>query len=251
MNGLNIINYINSMKKSALVLAVIFAAVFILGFWQCEYIFRFFTKPVEGITNENIKLATLWLTEAFISNIKLSALLSLIVITPFVTFYFYYYILKYLNFSYSILIKYFLITLLFFASGVAFDYFIAFPESFKFFVSYTDKIGVQGMYSISMYISFFLKSMLIFGILFELPFISYVFARLGILKAKTMSRYRKHAYLAVIIFSAVFTPASVISLIIMALPLLLVYELSFIVVRFSSKEAKAAVKKVKAPDIFD
>ena len=126
----------------------------------------------------------------------------------------------------------------FFISGGAFCYFVVFPNAFAFFMSYaTDTI--VAMPKISDYLSFVLKLILAFGLVFEMPLFAFFLARMGIITAELMRRVRRYAILAIFIVAAILSPPDVVSQLLMAAPMLVLYEVSiFVAAGFGKKPAK-------------
>ena len=125
----------------------------------------------------------------------------------------------------------------FFISGGAFCYFVVFPNAFAFFVSYaTDTI--VAMPKISDYLSFVLKLILAFGLVFEMPLFAFFLARMGIITAELMRRVRRYAILGIFIVAAILSPPDVVSQLLMAAPMLVLYEISiYVAVAFGKKPA--------------
>lgn len=113
----------------------------------------------------------------------------------------------------------------FFIAGGAFCYFIVFPFAFSFFVSYsTPDIVITP--KVSDYLSFVLKLLIAFGLIFEMPIFTLFLARMGILTAAMMRRGRRYAIVGIFILAAILTPPDVVSQLLMACPMLLLYEAS-------------------------
>lgn len=125
-----------------------------------------------------------------------------------------------------------------FVSGGAFCYFVVFPNAFAFFMSYaTDSI--VAMPKISDYLSFVLKLILAFGLVFEMPLFAFFLARMGIITAELMRRVRRYAILGIFIVAAILSPPDVVSQLLMAAPMLVLYEVSiFVAAGFGKKTAK-------------
>ena len=124
----------------------------------------------------------------------------------------------------------------FFVTGAAFCYFITFPFAFQFFMSYDTETN-QIMLTLSEYLSFTLTLLMAFGLVFEMPLAVFFLARIGLLTAATMRRVRRYAILGCFVVAAILTPPDVFSQLLMAGPLLLLYELSiFIAWMFGKKE---------------
>lgn len=127
---------------------------------------------------------------------------------------------------------------LFFVSGGAFCYFVVFPNAFTFFVSYaTDTI--VAMPKVSDYLSFVLKLILAFGLVFEMPLFAFFLARMGIVTGDLMRKVRRYAILGIFIVAAVLSPPDVVSQLLMAAPMLLLYEISILVAASFGKKPKA------------
>ena len=126
---------------------------------------------------------------------------------------------------------------LFFACGGAFCYFVVFPYAFSFFVSFATE-DIVAMPKVSDYLSFVLKLILAFGLVFEMPLFAFFLARMGIITAELMRRVRRYAILAIFIVAAILSPPDVVSQLLMAAPMLVLYEISiYVAVAFGKKPA--------------
>ena len=122
-----------------------------------------------------------------------------------------------------------------FALGVLVSYFLIFPLTFRFLGDYHVSGEVENMVTLQSYISALLTMSLAMGIVFEIPILSWLFAKLGFVSAAFMRKYRRHAIVIILVVAAVITPTSdVFTLSLVSLPMWLLYEASiFIVVRTS------------------
>ena len=119
-----------------------------------------------------------------------------------------------------------------FLLGVLLNYFVIFPFSFRFLSTYQVQEAVVNQISLSSYISTFLLLSLLMGIMFELPVLAWILARLGLVKADLLCKYRKHAFVAICIVAAVITPTGdAVTLMLVTLPIYLLYELSILIVK--------------------
>jgi sec-independent protein translocase protein TatC len=117
-------------------------------------------------------------------------------------------------------------TTLCFLTGVAFAYFIMLPYMLQFFATFGTST-IQNMISVSEYMSFVLQLVLISGLIFELPMVSYFLARFGILTPKFMRHYRRHAIVVILIAAAVITPTTdPFTMSVFAIPMFILYEIS-------------------------
>lgn len=125
---------------------------------------------------------------------------------------------------------------LFFILGGAFCYYIVFPNAFSFFMTYS-KGPFQAMPGMGEYFSFALQLLVAFGLVFELPLFTFFLAKIGLVTAKMMRSFRRYFIVIAFIMAAVLTPPDVISQLLMAAPMLILYELSiFIAGAFGKKE---------------
>lgn len=212
-----------------------------IGFGVCYYykdlVFDIITKPLTQVLPKNSYLIYTGLTEAFFVYMKLAFFASLIITSPFIL----YQIWKFI--SPGLLLKekkyvvpFVLSSSLLFISGILFGYFIALPPAFEFFVSFNNKY-LQAMISFKDYLSLFVTFLLGFGLSFELPIFIFFLTKLGIVNAKMLSKKRRYAILVIFIAAAILTPSpDALSQILMAIPLMFLYEVSIFVARFAEKK---------------
>ena len=119
-----------------------------------------------------------------------------------------------------------------FLLGMTLCYFVIFPFTFRFLGTYQVSADVVNMITLQSYMETLLMMCFLMGVLFELPVLSWVLGRLGILSASFMKRYRRHAIVVILVISAVITPTSdVFTLCLVAFPICLLYELSIFLVK--------------------
>ncbi|MBI3148103.1 MAG: twin-arginine translocase subunit TatC [Betaproteobacteria bacterium] len=123
--------------------------------------------------------------------------------------------------------------------GMAFAYFVVFPVAFGFFAGYTPA-GVQMMTDIDKYLSFVMGMFIAFGITFEVPVVLIVLVRLGVVSLEKLKEARPYTTVGAFIVAAVVTPPDVVSQLLLAVPLVLLYELGLLLARFVGKAAPAA-----------
>lgn len=127
-----------------------------------------------------------------------------------------------------------------FMAGIAVSYFLIFPLTFRFLGTYQVAARVINMISLESYMSTLIVLSLAMGVVFELPVVSGVMARTGLLTSAPMRRYRRHAIVAILIAAAIITPTSdIFTLLAVALPIYLLYEVSIVVVGALGKKRAA------------
>ena len=129
----------------------------------------------------------------------------------------------------------FYVSLLFFL-GISFGYFVVAPLSIQFFGSYQISSEIRNDFTISSYMSMITTSTFLSGLFFELPVVMYLLAKIGILGADILKKYRRHALVGVLILSALITPPDVISQLLVTFPIYSLYELGIIVVKSVEKK---------------
>lgn len=138
----------------------------------------------------------------------------------------------------------FVSSILFFI-GVLFGYYVVTPLSINFLGSYTVSSEVSNEFDIGSYISLVRSSVVASGLIFELPIIIYLLTKIGLVTPDILRKYRKMSLVVVLIISAVITPPDVVSQIIVAIPILILYEISIYISKFvvKNQNRKANVKQ--------
>ena len=129
---------------------------------------------------------------------------------------------------------------LMFLVGVAVSYFLIFPLTYRFLVSYQVDASVMNMITLESYITTLVTLSLWMGIVFEMPILAYLFARFGFLNDTFMRKYHKHAVVVILILAAIITPTSdVFTLLLVALPMWLLYLVSIGIVASTTRRRQA------------
>lgn len=126
-----------------------------------------------------------------------------------------------------------------FFGGLFFGYFIIAPLTINFFSGYTVSDDIVNMIDIGSYLSTVVNLSLACGILFQLPILIYFLSKMGLVTSAFMRKYRKHAVVLLLVFSAIITPPDAFSLILVVLPLYGLYEVGIVIAaRIEKKKAK-------------
>lgn len=121
---------------------------------------------------------------------------------------------------------------LLFLAGVALNYFVVFPFTVRFLGGYQVSAEVANTITLSSYISVLGVMSLVMGVVFELPVLCWLLAKIGVLKADFMKRYRRHAIVVILIIGAVITPTGdPFTLALVSVPIYLLLELSIVIVK--------------------
>ncbi len=236
---MGLIDHLNDLRKRLTRSAL---AVFV-GFLACyafaEDIFNFLLVPLKPYLPEGSGLIFTSPPEAFFTYMLAAAVAGLFLMSPFVFYQLWQFIAPGLySHERKWIIPIALCSAVFFASGACFAYFVVFPYAFQFFMSYTTDL-IHAQLKMEEYFSFTLKLLVAFGICFELPLFVFFLARLGMVTAKSLRKFRQYAILIIFIAAAILTPPDVVSQLAMACPLLVLYELSIWVAHFFSTKKDA------------
>ena len=136
----------------------------------------------------------------------------------------------------------FISSLLFFL-GVLFGYYLVTPLSINFLGKYQVSEVVLNEFDIGSYISLVRSSVIACGLIFELPIIIYFLTKIGLVTPEFLRKYRKFALVIVLILSAIITPPDILSQIIVAIPVLILYEVSIIIARIVTRREEKKLKK--------
>lgn len=118
-----------------------------------------------------------------------------------------------------------------FALGVLMNYYILFPISYRFLGTYQVDPSVQSTITLASYISSFATLTFIMGLVFQLPVIAFILAKLGFITSDFMIHYRKHSFIVTLLLSAIITPPDLFTLILVSIPMYAPYELCIVIIR--------------------
>ncbi len=187
--------------------------------------------------NFNVNLFSSTLTAQFTTHIKMALYFGLIAVMPYVLFEIYKFVspaLYHHERKYTVMIVGW--SYLLFMIGILLCYFIIFPLAFRFLGTYQVSEDVPNLITLISYTDLLLTLTLMMGILFELPILSWFFAKLGIINTLFMKKYRRHAVVIILIIAALITPTTdAFTLIIVSIPIYLLYEASIIIVKRTEK----------------
>ncbi len=211
-------------------------AGFVICYFFKETLFQVLAHPLISAMGEGDKLVFTGLPEAFFTYLKVALLAGIGLAAPVIFYQFWMFVAPGLyQKEKKLMIPIVILSTFFFMGGALFGYFIVFPWGFKFFLGFASDT-IQPLPSMKEYLSFAAKLLLAFGIAFELPMVITFMARLGLVSVDFLKKNRKYALLLFFIGSAILTPPDVITQIMMAFPLMFLYELSIIGARIFGRK---------------
>lgn len=235
---LAVTTHLEELRKRLTISLIAVVVGFVVSYSFAEQIFKFLMNPLLSVMPQNSSLIFTNLTEAFFTYLKTSILSGIFIGSPVI----FYQMWKFISpglykHEKSYCVPFVIFSTLFFIAGASFGYFIVFPFGFKFFLGFETNF-IKALPSIKEYFSFCSKLLLSFGIIFELPLIIFFLAKIGLVTSDLLTKNRKYAVLLIFVVAAVITPPDVITQIMMAGPLIILYEISIIVARIFGKKKK-------------
>ena len=229
---------LRSVVIKALVVTVVAAAIaFCLKDQLFEVVLAprssdFITYRLLGVEPFSIHLMNTGLTEQFMIHLKTSMFAGVLVASPYIIYLLFHFISPAL---YDNERKYATLLCtsgyLMFMLGTLLNYLLIFPLTVKFLGTYQVSEDVANMLTLQSYMDTLLMMSLVMGIIFELPVVSWLLGKMGLLKASMMRMWRKHAIVAILVIAAIITPTTdAFTLFIVALPIWLLYEVSIFIV---------------------
>jgi len=228
--------HLEELRKRLIICFIAIGVGFVLSYGFKEKLFEILTHPLIRVMPSGDKLIFTGLPEAFFTYLKVAFISGIILSTPVIFYQFWKFVAPGLyDKEKRLLFPIVALSTLFFVGGAFFGYFIVFPFGFKFFLGFASDT-IRPLPSMREYLSFSTKMLLAFGLVFELPLIITFFARMGIVSVDLLKKKRKYAILIIFTVSAILTPPDVATQIMMAVPLMVLYEVSIVGAKIFGKK---------------
>ncbi len=227
--------------KSAIAIIVVFVC---LVYWAPD-IFHLFAQPLLESLPAGGKMIVTDVTGSFFVPMKVTMLVAFLIALPVVMYQLWAFIAPglYLH-ERKLILPLVVSSYSLFIFGMAFAYFLVFPTVFNFMASYNAPLGAEMSTDIDKYLGFAMNTFLAFGITFEVPVVVVVLVRMGMVPLEKLREIRPYVIVGAFVISAVVTPPDVLSQLLLAVPMTLLYELGLFIARFyvpkpSEDEVKA------------
>jgi sec-independent protein translocase protein TatC len=228
--------HLQELRKRLILSFVAVAAAFAICYTFAEKIFNILAAPLLEMIPTGGSLIFTSVAEAFFTYMKVAFIAGLILASPFVLYQIWAFVAPGLyRDEKKYVVPFVLAGSFFFAIGILFAYYVALPVGFKFLLGFATDF-IKPLPSMKEYLSFTIKFLLAFGLVFEFPVVLVLMARIGVVDAKTLAKQRKYAILLIFVFAAILTPPDIISQVIVALPMIGLYELSILLSRIFGKK---------------
>ena len=228
--------HLEELRKRLISSFIALAVGFGISYGFKEELFLFLSKPLVEHLPEGSTLQYIGIPEAFLTYLKLSLFGGLILAMPVIFYQLWRFVAPGL---YEREKRYFIpfvfFSMVFFLGGASFCYYIVFPFVFRFFMSFSGG-SLLAMPAIKQYLSFATRLLMAFGLVFEMPIFFFFLGRVGLVNYKGLARQRRMAVVLVFLGAALLTPPDVVSQLMLAGPLMILFELSIQIVRITGKK---------------
>jgi sec-independent protein translocase protein TatC len=228
-------SHLATIKRRLMVIVATVSAAFVLTFAYAAELIEWFRRPFPD------ELIFYGPTEALFASVKVSLLAGVVLSLPVILYQCWKFIEPaLLPREQRWAIPLFCLAAGFFALGMVFCNLVILPLVIQFFVSYGMDRSLTPQLAVGTYVDFNVKFLLIFGFAFELPLVLTLLSRVGIVSPTLLAHYRKHAVMVALILSAIVTPdATLFTMLLMAVPLMILYEVGIIGARLFGRRKSA------------
>jgi sec-independent protein translocase protein TatC len=232
--------HLQELRKRLILSFIAVGGGFALCYTFAEKIFDILAAPLLEMMPQGGSLIFTSVAEAFFTYMKVAFIAGLILASPFVLYQIWAFVAPGLyRHEKKYVVPFVLAGSFFFALGIFFGYYVALPIGFKFLLGFATDF-IKPLPSMKEYLSFTIKFLLAFGLVFEFPVVLVLLARIGVVDARTLARQRKYAILLIFVFAAILTPPDIVSQVIVALPMIGLYELSILLSKLFGKKTPPA-----------
>lgn len=225
---MTLLQHFSELRRRLLWTLVVFVFSFGLGWIVAPYVELFLTKPLLNIWNDATLLYT-GLSDGLMIQFSLATLVALIVTIPVLMWHIWAYVAPGLHKNEKqFLLPIFLFSPILFVCGVAFAFYVLFPIVFKFFIDLNENTSVPAVLFPAMrgYLIFVIDLLKVFGVAFQLPLVMVILNRIGVLSKASAIKSRRYIIILIFVMAAVLTPPDIVSQILLAVPMWLLFEAS-------------------------
>ena len=241
------ISHIEELRKRLIHSFIFLSIFFIVCYFFAEYLYGFLVEPYsKAVANDGVERRLIFtaLQETFLTYIKVAFFAAFFVTCPFILMQIWKFIAPGLyKHEKSAILPYLIITpILFFLGGIL-VYYLIMPLAIKFFLSFEStgintNLPIQLEAKVNEYLSLIMKLIFAFGLSFQLPVVLSLLARIGMIDSQFLKERRKYVVVIIFAAAAILTPPDPVTQIGLAIPLLILYELSIFSVNIIEKKAK-------------
>jgi len=228
--------HLQEIRKRLILSFIAVGAGFLICYGFSDSIFDILAAPIIKVMPAGSTLIFRSTAEAFFTYMKVGFVAGLTLASPFILYQIWGFVSRRLDQDKKrYVLPFVLAGSFFFALGILFGYFVVLPFGCKFLLKYATQ-SIRPMPDMNAYLSFSVKFLLAFGLVFEFPVILLILARIGAIDAKMLAQKRRYAILLIFIFALIITPPDIISQVLMALPLMGLYEVGILLCKIFEKK---------------
>ncbi|MBO7645364.1 MAG: twin-arginine translocase subunit TatC [Alphaproteobacteria bacterium] len=230
---MTMMQHFSELRRRILWTLLVFVLAFCFGWVISPTVELFITRPLLNVWNDAALLYT-GLSDGLMIQFSLATLVAMIITIPVLMWHVWAYVAPGLHKNEkNFLLPIFLFSPILFLMGAAFAFYILFPIVFKFFIdiSISENLPVVLFPSIKGYLAFAIGLLKVFGVAFQLPLVLVLMNMAGVLSRKTAEHSRKYVIVCIFIAAAVLTPPDIVSQILLAIPMWLLFEISLLFMR--------------------
>jgi len=234
---LSFVEHLEELRKRIIICLIAVAIGFAVSYAFAKKIFAFLSIPLRKALPPESSLIFTGPTEAFLTYLKTALVAGLFVATPVVLYQIWKFIAPGLyEREKTYVVPFVFSSSILFIGGALFGYFFVFPFAFQFLLGFSSE-SLRALPSMREYFSLAVKLLLAFGLTFETPVFIFFLAKVGIVNYAMLRRFRKYAIVLAFVIGAILTPPDVFTQVMMAVPLLILFELSILVTRIFGKKS--------------
>lgn len=230
--------HIADLRKRLVISGLTVVAMFFVCFSFYEPILSWMMVPIEAVLPKNSQMVAVEIQETFFTALKVAFFAGFIISLPVIFWQLWLFLAPGLyDHEKKLVIPFVFFATLMFLMGSSFAYYVVVPVGFEFLVNFGSAV-VTILPSIGKYVGFFTKLLIGFGIAFELPVITFFLAKIGLVDDRMLKDFFRYAIILIFIVSALLTPPDVVSQLLMAGPLTLLYGVSIYIAKVFNPAAK-------------
>lgn len=229
-----VISHLEELRSRLILIIAIFFILFLAGFFFSNHIIELIKGSL--LQSNQVSLIATSPLEYVYAKLKIGFLIALIFTFPLIIYETLVFIKPGLNLKEKKLIRKFLpFSLLLFLTGLAFSYFILLKIGIWFLAKISIEAGIENLWTITKFISFIFMTSIALGLIFQLPLLLLILFKLNIVTLDMLKTKRKYALILIFILAALITPPDIITQILVALPMICLYEFSILTIRLNRK----------------
>ena len=233
------IEHLEELRKRLIISLIAVGIGFVISYLFSKEIFQFLTIPLVKALPPGSTMIYTRLPEAFFTYLKVALLSGIFAASPMILYQIWLFVAPALySHEKRYAIPFVIFSTLLFLGGAAFGYFVVFRWGFQFFMGFATNF-IKPAPTLKEYLSFCSILLLTFGLTFELPLFILFLAKLGVVDARMLARNRRYVILGMFTIAAILTPPDVVTQLMMAGPLLLLYEVSIWIAKIVGKKKEA------------